>query len=91
MLPNGLGMGDRVEAVERVAGGPFDVSRSDNRMASGPTWNYRGTESLGACSYHVMLEHDRALIDRARFTSDDPAFRSWRPRVIAFRVDWRWF
>jgi hypothetical protein len=90
-LPNGLGMGDRIEAVERAAGGPFDVGRWNNRTAGGPMWDHKAAGSLGACSYHVTLEHDRALIDRARFRSDDPAFRSWRPRVSAFRVDWRWF
>lgn len=90
-LPNGLGMGDRIEALERAAGGPFDVGRGSNKTASGPAWDHKAANSLGACSYHVTLEHDRALIDRVQFRSDDPAFRSWRPRVSQIRVDWRWF
>ncbi|GAM96977.1 hypothetical protein U91I_00598 [alpha proteobacterium U9-1i] len=90
-LPNGLGMGDRLDAVERGADGPFDVQQQDNNTARGPDWNHNGAGSLGACSYHVSLDHDRALFDTPVNNSADPAFRSWRPRLSRVRVDWRWF
>ena len=90
-LPNGLGMGDRPDAVERASGGPFEVARQTNSYASGPAWDHDKSGKGPACSYHLTFSHDRALLEARSLMSNDAAFLSWRPYVSSIRVDWRWF
>jgi len=90
-LPNGLGMGDRPDAVERASGGPFEVARQTNSYASGPAWDHDKSGKGPACSYHLTFSHDRALLDARSLMSNDATFLSWRPYVSSIRVDWRWF
>lgn len=90
-LPNGVGMGDTVAAVEKAVGAPFTFWRHSVTTGGGAVLDKDHADLPITCSYHPSFRHDRALVDSTHIMSDAPAFRAWRPYVESIRVDWRGF